>query len=159
MKAINYILKEEHKLLLIMAFASIIFTLAVFIFDIINVINHHYSKNLLLSGQTPNTFPLFHLATILIFVAIFKTKRFLLPFILTVLYAITFIYGLSARYKGGRLGGEEFSPKVDFHEQIFREANEFDYIAALFIFILLFWQISILLRMLIKKLNGKEILP
>ena len=158
MNAIKHISKNEHKLLLIVAFASIIFVLSVITFDIIKAFTSYTSKSQF-SGQTANTFPLFHFLTVLILVALVKTKRFLLPFISTVLYAFAFIYGLSARYKGGRLGGEEFSPKVDFHEQIFRAANEFDYIAAFFISILLFWQISILLRMLIKNSQRKNVLP
>ena len=70
-----------------------------------------------------------------------------------------FIYGISARFNGSRLGGEEFSPKVDFLDQIYFEANSFDYLAAVLISILLFWQISILLRILIKTLQGKSELP
>jgi len=57
------------------------------------------------------------------------------------------------------LGGEEILPKVDFLEQVYQTSDSFDYLAAFFIAILLFWQISILLRMLIKTLHGKNELP
>ena len=103
--------------------------------------------------------PGLHFLTLFIFISLLKTKRFLLSSFLTIFYAIVFIYGLSARFNGRRLGGEEFSPKVDFLKQLYIEANSFDYLAALFISILLFWQISILLRMLIKTLQRKTELP
>ncbi len=103
--------------------------------------------------------PLLHCLTFFIFVALLKTKRFILPSFLTIFYAVVFIYGLSARYDGSRLGGEEFSPKVDFLDKVYRAATDFDYLAALFISILLFWQISILLRMLIKTSQRKTELP
>jgi hypothetical protein len=103
--------------------------------------------------------PLFHFLTLFIFIAVRKTKRFLLSLFLTVFYAFLFIYGLSARYNAGRLGGEEFSPKVAFLDQVYRGADNIDCIAAVFISILLFWQISILLRMLIKTLQRITELP
>ncbi|MCY7348939.1 MAG: hypothetical protein LH614_22340 [Pyrinomonadaceae bacterium] len=78
---------------------------------------------------------------------------------LTIFYAVVFIYGLSARYNGARLGGEEFSPQVDFFDQVYRAAGGLDYIAVFFISVLLFWQISILLRMLVKTLQRKPELP
>lgn len=156
MKSSSYISQNERKLLLIVSFASIIFVLSAITYDFVKVFTVYKSQ---FSGQTPNTFPLFHLFTVLIFASLIKTKRFLLPLLLTSIYAAMIPYGLFLRYNGRRLGGEEFSPQVDFHDKVLSAANELDYIAAAFISILLFWQISILFRMLIKKLNGKKILP
>lgn len=103
--------------------------------------------------------PLLHFLTLFIFLTLLKTKKFLLPLFLTVFYVPVFIYGLSASYYESLLGGEEFSPKVDFFTRVYCAADGSDYLAALFISILLFWQISILLRVLIKTLQRKTELP
>ena len=102
---------------------------------------------------------LLHFLTFFIFLALLKTKRFLLSTFLTIFYAFVFVYGISAGYYARRLGGEEFSPKVYFFDSVYRGADIFEYVAALFISILLFWQISILLRMLIKTLQKERALP
>ena len=161
MQANKYISKREHKLLLLVTFLSFSFVFTVFAcqvfqtyYDFIVNISPQFS-----GGAGAFRVPGLHLLTLFIFIALLKTKRFLLPSFLTVLYTFVFIYGLSVRYKAGQLGGEEFSPKVAFLDQVFRAANSFDYLAAFFISILLFWQISILLRMLIKTLQKETALP
>ncbi len=173
MKANNYISIREHKLLLIIAFIAFVFIASTFCWDIIKYYNYsiseeqqsleylaNYNRVGGISGSSPITvMPLLHFFTLFIFLALLKTKKFLLPLFLTVLYATVFIYGLSVRYYAGLLGGEEFSPKVDFLDRVYRSANGSDYLAAVFISILLFWQISILLRMLIKTLQRKTELP
>jgi hypothetical protein len=103
--------------------------------------------------------PLLHFLTLFIFTALYRTRRFILSIFLTIFYAGIFIYGLFLRYNGARLGGEEFSPQVDFLDKIYHAATDFDYVFAAFISILLFWQISILLRMLIKTTQRKTELP
>jgi hypothetical protein len=173
MKANKYISQKEHKSLLIIAFISFIFVALTFCYGIIKDYNYSvykqhqklghlasYNREGGISGSSPRLImPALHLLTLFIFIALLKTRRFLLSSFLTVFYAIVFIYGLSALYNGSRLGGEEFSPKVDFFDQVYFAANGFDYLAAFFISILLFWQISILLRMLIKTLQRKPKLP
>jgi hypothetical protein len=173
MKANNYISKREHKLLLIFAFAAVIYVLSTFSWEVAKTYNHSVVEEqqeirsradgkfgLRFSGGIgANTMPGLHFLTLFIFIALLKTKRFLLSSFLTIFYAVVFIYGLSVRYYGSLLGGEEFSPKGSFFERLYREANSFDYLAALFISILLFWQISILLRMLVKTLQKDEALP
>jgi len=174
MKANKYISKREHKFLLIVAFTAFVFALSIFslqgIKDYNNAISKEQNELERLANNEPiisfsacggmdYRVPFFHFLTFFILVALLKTKRFLLPSFLTVFYAIIFIYGLSARYDGSRLGGEEFSPKVDFLDKVYRAATNFDYVAAFFISTLLFWQISILLRILIKTLQRKTELP
>ena len=163
MKANKYVSKSEHFALLTVAFIAFIIVLSIFAWQASAAYDNFFAERasrIRFSGSA-NEFqtPPFHLLTLFIFVAILKTKRFLLSAFLTVLYAVVFIYGLSAGYDGGRLGGEEFSPKVDFLDKVYRAAFDFDYVAALFISILLFWQISILLRMLIKTLQKERALP
>ncbi|MBA3334382.1 MAG: hypothetical protein H0T08_02105 [Acidobacteria bacterium] len=159
MKANNYISKTEHKLLLTVAFTAFIFVLTIITLQVVVSYNYSVSNNRFSGTNDTIKIPLFHFLTLFIFIALLKTKRFLLPLFLTVFYAFVFIYGLSVRYNAGRVGGEEFSPKVAFLDQVYRGADNFDYIAAVFISILLFWQISILLRMLIKTLQRKTELP
>ncbi len=174
MKANKYISKKEHKLLLLVAFTSFVFALSIFSLQGIKDYNDAISKgqneleqlanleqiiSFAACGGIDYRVSFLHFLTLFIFVALLKTKRFFLSSFLTVFYAAVFIYGLSARYDGSRLGGEEFSPKVDFLDKVYRAAFDFDYVAALFISILLFWQISILLRMLIKTLQKERALP
>ncbi len=174
MKANNYISKREYKSLLIVSFTAFVFALSIFSLQGIKDYNDAISKEQNKLERLANTEPIIsfavcggidyrvpflHFLTLFIFVALLKTKRFILSSFLTIFYAVVFIYGLSTRYDGSRLGGEEFSPKVDFLDKVYRAATDFDYLAALFISILLFWQISILLRMLIKTLQRKTELP
>ncbi|HLM59383.1 MAG TPA: hypothetical protein VK308_01140 [Pyrinomonadaceae bacterium] len=174
MKANKYISKREHRIIIIVAFAAFVFAFSIFSIQTIKdynnaILEEQHKLNRLANNTQSISFtacggmdyrvPFLHFLTLFIFLALYKTKRFLLPSFLTVFYAAVFIYGLSARYDGARLGGEEFSPKVDFLDKVCRAATDFDYLAALFISILLFWQISILLRILIKTLQRKTELP
>ena len=167
-------LKREQRILSIVAFAALLFVFATFSFENIKDFNYTTSKGQnklerLANNQQIFTFSacggidyriaLFHFFTFFIFLSILKTRKFLLSSFLTFFYAVVFIYGLSAKFKAARLGGEEFSPRVDFFDQVFRAAGSFDYIISFFILILLFWQISILLRILIKTLQRKSELP
>ena len=170
---INYISKSERNSLLMFTFIFFCFVSLVITTEVINGYNSSvYETQQELESQATGepypkfsisnsapTVPLLHLLTFLIFIALYKSKRFLLSIFLTIFYALIFIYGLSLRYNGARLGGEEFSPKVDFLDKVYRAATDFDYVAALFISILLFWQISILLRILIKTTQRKPELP
>jgi hypothetical protein len=155
MKANKYISVGEHKSLLCVSFIAFVFVLLIFVSDFYNINTDSSS----IFPQTNYTLPGLHFFTLFIFLALLKTKRFLLSSLLTAFYAVVFIYALSLRYDGARLGGEEFSPKVDFLDKVYRAATDYDYIAAIFISILLFWQISILLRMLIKTLQKENVLP
>jgi len=173
MKSNILISKGEHYSLLIFAFIALLFVISVISFEHIKEYNYTVAETqnelrtkanaesiIKFSGTNGREFfPGLHLLTLFIFIALLKTKMYFISSTLTIFYSYMFIFGLSASYYNSLLGGEEFSPKVDFLTRIYRSANNLDYIAASFISILLFWQISILLRMLFKKLNGKEILP
>jgi hypothetical protein len=154
MKAINYISRKEHYLLSIVAFSAFVFVALPFVFEIVKFSNYN-SAGFSSSNTTFSLVPPFHFLTLFIFLSILKTKRFLLPVLLTVLYAVIFIFGLVIRISDN----EFFSPEEVLLSKIYYAARGFDYLAALFISILLFWQISILLRMLIKTKQRKPILP
>ena len=173
MMANKYISTTEHKSLLVVSFISLIFVLSTISFEIIEDYNYavlerqrelEYQAN---GEQIPrfsndsidNTFPGLHLLTLFIFLSLLTTKRFAIPSILTTFYAIVFVYNLYEKYKFGFLGGEDFASKTDTFYRIYRMANGYEYFAAFFISVLLFWQISILLRMLIKTLQRKPELP
>ena len=171
MKANNYISHKEHKLLLIFAFTSFAFVLSIITWQSVKDYNYSVSKyqqklktkandeigtGIAVDG-IETRLPLIHLLTALIFIALLKTKRFLLPLLLTVFYGLIFIYGLSLGYEDSILA----SPNINISsvEKIYLIADFFDYLAFFFVSILLFWQISILLRMLIKTLQRKTELP
>jgi uncharacterized membrane protein SpoIIM required for sporulation len=112
MKANNYISKKEHKLLLIVAFTSFIYVALTFCYGITKDYNYSvykqhqrlehlasYNREGGISGSSPRlVMPALHFLTLFIFIALLKTRRFLLSSFLTVFYAIVFIYGLSAIY-------------------------------------------------------------
>ena len=167
MKANKYISKKEHISLVIFSFAVFGFVFTINTLEVARFYNYSVSEkqeklqsqadgtpHIQFSGSNGPHLPAgLHFLTLFIFIALLKTKRFLFSSFLTVFYAIVFIYGLYARYG---LWGEEFSPKVDFLEKLYRVADTFDYLAAVFISILLFWQVSILLRIFIKTLQSKN---
>lgn len=169
MKAHGYVSKKEHKLLLVLCFIYLIFVSSIVSFQIVEDYNYAVSerqmdlKNQAIGEQTPQfsndsidqRFPGLHLLTLFIFLALFKTRKFIISSFLTTFYGVVFVCGLYGKYKFGFLGGEDFAPKFDTFDRIYRMANGFEYLAAFFISILFFWQISILLRILIKTLQRK----
>ncbi|MBA2334885.1 MAG: hypothetical protein M3449_11235 [Acidobacteriota bacterium] len=170
MKANKYISKKEHISLVIFSFAVFSFVFTINTLEVARFYNYSVSEkqeklqsqadgtpHIQFSGSSGPHLPAgLHFLTFFIFISLFGTKRYLVSSLLTLFYAIVFIYGLYARYAPW---GEEFSPKVDFLEKLYRVADTFDYLAAVFISILLFWQISILLRIFIKILQRKKQLP
>jgi len=171
MKANNYISNKERRLIQIAAFILVIFVVLNFCFETINTYNYSVSerqkelaaqagaKVIKISGSYPPPMPAFHFASIFIFIALLRAKRFIASLLLTIFYLSIFVYGLVARFNGGRLGGEEFSPEFNFFHKIYYGARDFDILASVFILILVFWQIRILLRILIKSLQRKDALP
>ncbi len=169
MKAHYYISKRERTALLLFTFAIVIFILSGFITEgnvrynssvaeiwrNIEYQNSVYPCPSFSSNYVNYTIPDFHLLIVFIFASLLKTKRFLLPFLLTIIYAASLIYSIPARFDARRLGGEEFSPYVNVFNKLYFEANYFDYTATFFILILLFWQLSILFRIFNKIRQNK----
>lgn len=100
------------------------------------------------------TVPGFHLISFFILVSLIRTKKFIVSLFLTKIYLIFFTYSiyLSKEY----LFSDSLTGGVG---RIFESLYYFDYVGAFFILILLFWQSSILLRMLIKNIQRKNVLP
>jgi hypothetical protein len=162
MKANKYISKTEHFALLTVAFIAFIIVLSIFAWQVSVAYDNFFAdkaSKIRFSGSA-NEFqtPPFHLLTLFIFIAILKTKRFFLSSLLTVFYAFIFIYGLYVRAKYSSFESDTFV-NSSFIEQFYLVAHDFDFLAAFFISILLFWQISILLRMLIKTSQKESVLP
>jgi hypothetical protein len=172
MKKSNYVSSKEHKLILITAFVWFGLVAITFIWEIGGFYNEAVSRQqqelALQAGVKPEpafsissnpTMPGFHFLSIFILAALYKTKRFIAPLLLTIIYFATFLYGLTVKFDSGQLGGEEFSPEFSLCHKLYYGTSDFDFLAAFFISILLFWQISILLRILIKSLQRKDALP
>lgn len=152
MKPNFYISRKEHILLTLFVFIAFGFVLSVFTLQVAQIYNHtvYEQQQELRTQANSNTdfsfafYPFhrviggFHFLTFFIFIAMLTTKRYFLSSFLTLLYAIFFIYGLTFRYFGSWSSSQEFSPNVSFLKTLYGEANSFDYIAALFISILLF---------------------
>ncbi len=157
MKANSYISKKENRLLLILSFISVVFAFSNFVYQVID----HFTKPKALFDiydiSRGSFLPTFNFLTLFIFIALFKSKRFIISSLLTFISFIIFTYEF---YSGGRiiLRDDPF-PELGLIEQLLLIANYFDYTVFLIVSILLFWQISILLRMLIKTLQREKALP
>ncbi len=169
MKANNYISKKEHRWLSFIAFVAFLFFSICFITQEIKTYNISVAENQqrlereangssssLQNNDNPVTE--LHFLTFIIFLSLLKTRRFIIPFSLTIFYAVTLIYSLPANFDAKWLGGEEFPSRLSFFRKLFIEANIYDYSAFGFILILLIWQISILFR-IFKNQKSKNILP
>ena len=156
MKANNYTSKKEHKLLLIVVFITVILAFSNLTYQIIE----HYTNPAsfgIYDMKRASLLPSFNFLTIFIFVALLKSKRFIVSTLLTFFSFIIFVREFYIAVKLILL--YNLFPELSLVEQLLLIANYFDYIVFFIVSILLFWQISILLRMLIKTLQRKNELP
>jgi hypothetical protein len=172
MKTNNFISNKERLLLQIVALVWVLIVALCFSLETIRFYNYSVSGHQeelaaqaginpkpKFSGSPQPSIPGLHFIGIFVFIALLKPKRFIAPLLITFFYFSTFIYGLVVRFNSMRLGGEDFSPEFSLFHKIYYGAGDFGEIAFVFIAILLFWQISILLRMLVKKLQRNSELP
>lgn len=160
MRANEHISKLEHKLLLVIAFTVFAFGLLCFLGDVVADINRAVSST---QFEFSNcgifySFPLIYLSSAFIFVALLLTKRFLLSSLLTLSYILLIVYAIYVRFEtfaDNRFGELSFS----FVEQMKIAVFYYDHIIFTLASILLFWQTSILLRMLIKTKHRTIELP
>ncbi len=160
MKANEHISIREHKFLLIIAFTIFVFAFSVFSTEVIADYNRAVSETKFEFSNCAisYSFPPAYLSSIFIFIALLLTKRFFLSVVLTLSYILLIVYAIRVRFEtfaDSRFGELSFG----FTEQMESTVFYYDYIIFTFTLILLFWQISILLRMLIKTLQGKTELP
>lgn len=173
MRANKYISRAEHKLILIVALLVFIFPISILSFKFIQDYNHgiyeaqqelKYQAN----GKIPLRFavdsinhsvPIAYLLSVFIFIALLKPKKFLLSSFLTFCFVILIIYGIYFRFE--HIFAESMFGKLNsgFIEQMQIVVYDFDYTVFALAIILLFWQISILLRMLVKTTQRKLELP
>lgn len=157
MKANNYISKSEHKLIVIISFVSVVLAFSNLIFQIIEYYTKPTPLFVFYDMMRPNLIPLFNFSTLFIFIALFNSKKYIVSSLLTLLTFIPFAYEF---YSGFRIIlFYNPQPERNFSELLFLIANRFDYLVFFLVTILLFWQISILLRMLIKTLQKEKALP
>ncbi len=87
MKANNYISEKEHKFLLIVSFISFILAFSNLLYQIVE---SFYKPNSfgLYDISRPSSLPLFNLLTLFIFIALYKSKKFIISFLLTLFPSI-----------------------------------------------------------------------
>lgn len=177
MKAVNYISKKEHKLLLSVAFFTFALACGSFINNVIESYNDSVSEsqNELLRDANKKAGeisfgiyeiaradmrPWFRLLQIfllgLTFLASRKTKRFLLPslfiflsFLILVSWFIDYNHAISMN---------ETKPEK-LTERLLLIGSYLDFLTFAFVSILLFWQISILYRIFSKTRQNKIAFP
>jgi hypothetical protein len=160
MQANKYISKQEYKFLLIFAFTIFGFAFSISLAELIeNYRQASYQTQFEFSNCAIQfSFPLAYLSSIFIITALFFTRKFLLSSFLTVSYILLIVYAIYFRFEtfaDSMFGELDFG----FLEQMNQVVYYYDFIIFTFTFILLFWQISILLRILIKTLQRKNDLP
>ncbi len=156
MKANSYIPAKERRLLLILAFISVILAFLSLAYQIIE----HYTKPAsigIYDMKQASLLPWFNFLTLFIFIALLKSKKFIISTLLTLFSFIIFAYEFYSVVRIIILFNP--IPELSFVEKLLLIANYFEYINFFLVSILLFWQISILLRMLIKTLQRKTELP
>ncbi len=179
MQANEYISKKGHQILLIMTFVSFVLAVSSFAFSCVKIYNESISEiqqDLEREANYVNTdklsfgiyvltpapiAPFLILAevflTFITFLFLLKPGKFFLSSFSTILSFLLFVFWfVSTRYL---VLGITDSPKPQGLEGILTHSNGFDFILLFFVSILLFWQISILLRMLIKTMQRKSELP
>jgi hypothetical protein len=173
MKANKYISEKEFKVMLFIAFLTSAFAFAGLTTISVKSYNDRVAEKQMeleaeandkaskisfgiYSFERTRFFPFFCFAALFIFITLLKTKRFFLSAFLTLFNFCIFVYELFlSRVFLLNTQDSNFS----FIERLLLIGNAFYYLTFLLVSILLFWQISILLRMLIKSFPGKIELP
>ena len=111
-----------------------------------------------LYGTDPRPFYnlLINLLSLFTFLALCKTKKFILPSFFT---ALSFLIFLTWFISFNRTINNNETQPPNTLERLLILGAIFDYVVFFSVSILLFWQISILLRMLVKTLQKDEALP
>lgn len=153
MKANPYILIKEQRLLTIIA--SLIFSLTLINLGLILIESLKFRGIDFGEGSNSLYIPLFRFFSLLIFLFVFWSRKFYLSIIFTSLSFLTFSYEFFLNVRANFISNYLFSNK----ELIEIIERPLDYIVFLFISIPFFWQISILLRILIQTMQRKPELP
>lgn len=176
MKAPEVISQKEHKFLLGFVFIWVVFILSVFCWEAVTDYNDAVfsqqvelaelkgiiTKNSFAVDAVPKTFLSIHFISVFILILTAVSKRIFFSTIITIFYFCALIYAVVSRHDkffNSFFGDEDYSANVSLFRKFDVAANDVDVLAVLFISILLFWQISILLRMLINKSQRKNELP
>lgn len=171
MKANNYISIKEHKLLLTAAFMIFALAFSNLTLQSIDKYNNYVSEKQEKLERQANKEPTFefysfgrksgipflNLISIFIFITLSKSKNYIISFLLV---AFTFSFFIYELLHGFRIFLYDNSfPELNLIQRLSLIGNPFDYAVFLLVSILLFWQISILLRILIKTTQRKPELP
>jgi hypothetical protein len=179
MKAINYILRKERKFLMVIAFLTVVLSFASFASQILE----NYNKNIAEKHQElkrkadniktdgisfglyeisgTNLRPFYSLSLIFLnicaFTSLRKSKKFVFSTLFTIFSFLVFIHWFTATRMA--ITVSEVADSINGLNRYFYQAGITDFLVFLLVAILLFWQISILLRMLIKNTQRKNVLP
>lgn len=173
----TFISEKERKLLLTLAFLCFLFSIFNFSGCLINKYNSYVSEKqsdmeaqanddvhfAIYSFERPPLNPLFSFVNIFLlsfaFINLYKSKRFLLSSFFTSISFYFFIYLIIDTRR--LIGAEEEDSTLPLTnlDRIIYKASYLEFACYLTVSILLFWQISILLRMLIRNSQRKNVLP
>lgn len=153
MKANSYISIKEKRLLTIIA--SIGFSLMIINLGLIFIESLKFRGIDFSEGSRSVYIPMFRFFSLLTFPFVFWSKRLYFSAIFTGFSFLTFSFEVFLNVRANIENEYLFS----ISELIELIARPLDYLVFLLISALLFWQISILLRMLIKSLQRKPELP
>lgn len=153
MKANPYISVKEKRLLMILA--SIIFALNLINLGLIQIENLNHKGIDFCAYCRLGYIPIFRFFVLIAFPFVLWSRKFYLSTIFTSLSFLTFCYEVFLNVWANIEYDYLFS-NIELLDEI---ARPLDYLVFLLISVLLFWQISILLRMLVKITQRKPELP
>ena len=174
MKARSYISKTEHSLFLILTFTAFIFSILGLNAFLKRIDQEHIAYEQMLNelGAKTSQFSnhsgaehlqhtefLIFLISLLFFafLSVFLAKKFYVAFLLIISSFLMFVYWFFQTRNA--IYYNEGAALVEGLDTVFYKASGFDLTVLFLVTILLFWQISVHLRILIKTLQGKPKLP
>lgn len=149
----SYISIKEQRLLII--FAIIIFSLTIINLGLIGIDNLKQTGIDFCAYCPKSYIPIFRFFVLFFFPFVLWSRKFYLSIIFTSLSFLTFSYEVFLNFRANIENNFLFSMSELFTEI----ARPLDYLVFLLISVLLFWQISILLRILIQTTQRKPELP
>lgn len=139
--------KLEKRTILVFSLFAFLF---VFFFFAYEAIQTYRSKptsiNFAVHDPVPRTPPGFHLITLPIFLSLIRPRRFLFATVLTALYAGLLLLSFYLRVDGESFLGGPIPGDPGFFKEMYLKTWIWDYVAIVFLVVLLPWLLSILYR-------------
>lgn len=152
--------KKEHIAIVILSGLFLAIVIAAITYDLVRAYNSqildqqlaleaaaNQTSRVRLSGSSPSiTFAGMHLLIIPIFLSIVFGKKFVLALLLAFVHTALFFYSFVPRYWKGGLGSRDFAPEHTYIQMFRTEATAIDYVALVFLSMLVIWLMSIVIR-------------